>query len=335
MNLSEHISNLLFENNQVIIPGFGGFVCVKANATIHPVEHKFTPPSKEITFDQNLKENDNLLINYITQTENITESDAKKLISEFVLKTQNELKEGKKVQIKEIGFLFIDINGKIKLDFDKKFNYLIDSYGLSSFDSPAIQRKEVKEKMIEEAAAKIIVKKSKAGIWISIAAVVIIMVVLGIFKRDFITEYIATFNKHTEIEEIKSDTTKQTIVETEVVPDTIETIDTTEIDSVTEIIPDEIQNEPIEIAEEPQSENQSVKTKNYYIVAGCFSSLTKSEKYLNKLKDEGFEASIQGQTPKGLYRVCFDGYESQSEASKALNKLISGGKYNGWILKIK
>ncbi len=63
--------------------------------------------------------------------------------------------------------------------------------------------------------------------------------------------------------------------------------------------------------------------------------MSKAEKYLDKLKADGFEASIQGQTPKGLHRVCFNGYESANEASKALSELFSNGKYNGWILKIK
>ncbi|MBC8147881.1 MAG: SPOR domain-containing protein [Bacteroidetes bacterium] len=335
MSLAKYISNLLFQNDLVIIPEFGGFVCVKKNTTIHPVEHKFTPPLKEISFDQSIKENDNLLINHITQIENISESDAKNLISDFVLKTQHELKEGKKVQLKDIGFLFIDISGKIKLDFDKNQSYLMDSYGLSSFDSPAIQRKEVKEKMIEEAAEKLIVKKPKVGIWISIAAVILVIIIFGFLKRDSFTDYIASFSNDTKVEKENSNlTTDENIGNFEEPIDATETVAAAEIDSVEEVIPDEIQNESNEITEESKSENESAKTKKYYIVAGCFSSMANAEKYRNKLKEEGFEASIQGQTPKGLHRVCFNGYESQSEAFKALNKINSSGKNNGWILKI-
>ena len=271
MNLAEYISNLLYENDKVIIPDFGGFICIKKNASIHPVEHKFTPAFSDITFDQNIKQNDNLLLNHIIKTENITKTEAEKIVADFVNNTNKELKEGKRVQLKNIGFLFIDINAKIKLDYDKKLNYLKESYGLSSFNSPAIQRKEVKEKMIKEAAIESKPKKSKAPIWISIAAIIVILIVLGFLKQDLITDYIASFSKETEVEEVES--TAQNIennadIEEEVtVVDTIESVVSHENDSVEEIVSDE---NPTEEIEEIPTEVASTEIQNYYIVAGCF-----------------------------------------------------------------
>ncbi|MFC2111117.1 SPOR domain-containing protein [Bacteroidota bacterium] len=337
MNLAKHISNLLYENEKVIIPEFGGFISSITNTSIHPVDYKFTPPLKEISFNQNLKDNDNLLINHISKTENISEAEAAKQISDFVEKTNKELKEGKKVQLMKIGFLFIDINGTINLDFDKKENYHIDSYGLSSFNSPAIQRKEVIDNMIEKAAVKTKTKKSRIGLWISIAAVVIILLVFSFLKRDLITEYIASSKAENEQEKevtITISTERNTKIK-KAIHDTNENIAVTEIDTVEGIINNENQVDLPETMEEIPPEDFETETKKYYIVAGCFSSMIKAEKYLVKLKEDGFAASIKGQTPKGLYRVCFNGYEKQVDASKALAEINSNGQYSGWILKIK
>ena len=44
MKIEEHISELLFEHDCVIVPDFGGFVCNYAPARIDPVKHLFEPP---------------------------------------------------------------------------------------------------------------------------------------------------------------------------------------------------------------------------------------------------------------------------------------------------
>ena len=56
--IDKHINELLYNHDCVIVPEFGGFVTNYASAKIHPVQHTFTPPSKNIVFNKNLKNND-------------------------------------------------------------------------------------------------------------------------------------------------------------------------------------------------------------------------------------------------------------------------------------
>ena len=61
LRISSHIERLLFFNDCVIIPDFGGFVLQMHSAIVAPGEHIFRPPYKEIVFNPTLKHNDGLL----------------------------------------------------------------------------------------------------------------------------------------------------------------------------------------------------------------------------------------------------------------------------------
>ena len=51
MNVEKHIGELLYDHNCVIVPDLGGFVANYAPAKIHPTQHTFTPPTKNIVFN--------------------------------------------------------------------------------------------------------------------------------------------------------------------------------------------------------------------------------------------------------------------------------------------
>ena len=50
------VESLLFEFDCVILPGFGGFVAQKTNASIHPSGKFAYPASKTIAFNKNLNQ---------------------------------------------------------------------------------------------------------------------------------------------------------------------------------------------------------------------------------------------------------------------------------------
>ena len=60
--LSRHIEVLLFENDCVIIPNFGGFVTHYTPSKRDVKENLFIPPTRVIGFNDQLKLNDGLLV---------------------------------------------------------------------------------------------------------------------------------------------------------------------------------------------------------------------------------------------------------------------------------
>ena len=148
--VDKHISALLYDHDCVIVPELGGFVANYAPAKIHPVQHLFTPPSKNIVFNKNLKNNDGLLASHIAGTENKTYPEALKYIQHFVQDTGLQLKKGGRVTIAEVGTLFLDVERNIQFEPDTTVNHLPEAFGLPGFQSPAIKRETIGKRIEKE-----------------------------------------------------------------------------------------------------------------------------------------------------------------------------------------
>lgn len=142
MKLDNYIGDLLFKHDCVIVSDFGGFVANYKSASVHPVQHTFTPPSKQIAFNESLKNNDGLLANYISNRLLISYPDAVRLINEFVNTSNIKLAINNKLVIESVGELFYDYEKNLQFVPDEKINYLLDSFGLGAIQSPAIKREK-------------------------------------------------------------------------------------------------------------------------------------------------------------------------------------------------
>ncbi len=75
----------------------------------------------------------------------------------------------------------------------------------------------------------------------------------------------------------------------------------------------------------------SNESKKHYLVGGGFKSEENAEKYMLKIKENGFEGFLIGQ--KGsLYLVGIDSFDNEPDAQEALNKLVKENPgWNLWI----
>lgn len=140
---SHYISELLFTHDCVIVPSFGGFVCSYAPAKVHPAQHMFTPPSKQVFFNKHLQNNDGLLINAIATAVPCSFDEAQKDVHAFVNAVQQEIRQGNKVELPHLGTLSVDPEGNISFESAPDVNFLIGSFGLSSFQSMPIIREGI------------------------------------------------------------------------------------------------------------------------------------------------------------------------------------------------
>lgn len=133
MKIEEHVSELLFEHDCVIVPDFGGFVCNYSPARIDPVKHLFEPPAKRILFNKGLTRNDGLLAHHIAGKLRLPYSDALEAISEEVARCKETIEKEKRLTLEEIGLLYLDEKGNLLFQQDNKINYLQESFGLATF----------------------------------------------------------------------------------------------------------------------------------------------------------------------------------------------------------
>lgn len=150
MTINEHIIQLLYSYDCVIIPNFGGFVARYFPAEIQEGTYMFRPPSKRISFNARLKENDGLVAHYISQKEGISYQEAVQMIEISVRAWYRILESGNKITLEGIGKIYSDSEGNLQFTPSLEANFLTSSYGFGLFRSPAI----TEESMITQSIRK-------------------------------------------------------------------------------------------------------------------------------------------------------------------------------------
>src|SRR5699024_2389811 len=138
MRIENYISDLLYRYQCVIVPGFGAFLTQYQNAKLHSTTNAFYPPSKSVSFNEQLQSNDGLLASYMADVLKISFEEATKKLNFSVSQWKTALKNDEKIELSGIGNLWLSEEGKLLFQPSYHINYLTDSFGLSSFVSPAI-----------------------------------------------------------------------------------------------------------------------------------------------------------------------------------------------------
>lgn len=323
-NINKHISDLLCEHNCVIIPDFGGFVANYESAFIDSRTNHMFAPKKSIVFNRSLKNNDGLLVNEIAVGEGLTFKQAKKELDKYILNLNESLSLHKKVFIDEVGTLLLTSDDKVLFVQSNSRNHLLDSYGFTTIQYPAIQRTSVQERFEEK--IKHIDKAhlpSNKKPWLKAAAVLIPLLMvsaLGISNKDKIHSVYANLSPF--------GSSSSTVVEA------VETA-TTHLSSFDVESPTNNIEEAVLFFYEAKN-NMTTVVKNevpkHFIIAGAFSSERNANKMISKLQKSNFTSSkIVGKSKSGLYRVSYDGFVNSSDAILALRE-IKKTNPSAWLL---
>ncbi len=139
--LANYIQDLLYRYDSVIVPEFGGFITKNVSAKIDDKSNAFTPPSHELSFDDQLTENDDLLANYIASVDNISQESALNFIK-FEVDEWKEKLSKQDLELKNIGTFSLDAVGRIVFKAKENSELTAHSFGLSKIESPGILRSE-------------------------------------------------------------------------------------------------------------------------------------------------------------------------------------------------
>ena len=141
-SLENYISELLYIEDCIIVPDFGGFIVNDKSATINEKSGEITPPSKTILFNSQLVNNDGLLVNYIAKKENISNKECLANVLAISKKLKSKLFETKILRINKVGLLTIGSENNILFTQEKGYNYNLNSFGMRSVNSNKIDKKE-------------------------------------------------------------------------------------------------------------------------------------------------------------------------------------------------
>lgn len=371
MDISRHISDLLFEHECVIIPGFGGFVCSYSPANIHPVQHLFNPPSKALLFNPELKTNDGLLANQISVSLKITYNRAIEIIGEFVNETLETINSGSQITLETIGVIYADQEGNLQFKQDQKSNFLKESYGLTSFISPKINRNSHKithkpETQFADRKAKTNSKKQRI---LANVAFIIVPVLLTFGYFYFNTEvFDSRFqNKTSLVPDLTNEITSEKMA--------LPSFSNAGADEKTDVLKDDqkvinekllaLENtpsqnlvaEPVIIEKKagkteivPENKNSAVADKSvvptqkleqsttstgkkYYLIGGSFENVENADKLISRYSGKGYNPQIIGQASNGYYRVSINDYLYKEEAMTELRRIRVSEIPGAWVLR--
>jgi hypothetical protein len=329
MKVAFYISELLFANDCVIVPGFGGFVGNYASAKIHPVNHTFYPPSKTILFNSKLISDDGLLLHTISMGESISYEQAKQMVDEFTRECLHSLNEGKSVMLEKIGKIWKEDDGRYLFDPDTTVNYLEDSFGLPTFISPPVLRspmhKRLEKKFTDRRPKPASEIKNKKAYW---AAVVLVPVLL--LTGWILINPVSNFSESQQSGVISIARPGSVITELNADPDVALPANDMNL-SGSARVPD--QNNNPEIAPSQEKEKINISTTKFYVIGGAFKIRENADNMLAALRGEGYPAEDAGQNPAGLYMVSYFSSEDRSEALVNLATIRREKNPSAWMLK--
>ena len=128
--VEELIGDLLLRHNCVVIPSFGGFVAKKTSATIDYKNGVIYPPKKSVLFNRQLINNDGLLVAEFSSVNKVLYTEAEQAIALKTDEWNEKLRNGERITLDKVGYLFFDQEKNLCFEQDRFFNLLLESYGL-------------------------------------------------------------------------------------------------------------------------------------------------------------------------------------------------------------
>ena len=296
MSIFKDISHLLYYNDCVILPNFGAFVLKSKSAYIE--ENEFFPPSKYVSFNSMLKDNDGLLAKFISEERKISYKKSLKLISDEVKLLNEKLSEDLIFDTEYLGIF--ELKEKNTLIFNPDFSINFDSsvFGLNSF---------VRQPIIN-ISSKRAADKSQFDTNNLLRYAAIFISILGLSYFGYFN-----YNNYLNNEKLKNIAIAQ------------------------EKILENVQTATFNLGDLPPV-NVNVKApivkdnSTYYsVIAGAFRSRRNAEKHLNTLIVDGYQASYTTVNPKGLFRVAYARLKTRKEAAELILKIKTSGQ-DAWLL---
>ena len=332
IDIKQHIGQILYERDSLIIPDLGGFVSTYKSANIDHVQGMIHPPSKKLNFNKNLIINDGVLINCLQEALGVSVKEAKKSIEDFVNRTVEMLNNREIIVFPGVGRLYKDYENNIQFLQDNT-NYNTEVYGLPALQFYPILRARPSgylstDHTTQQPAVARSVSFRKAAISAMpflLIAVITIGAILFYNRQAANTDFTAAqilpvsenrLNKKpgehlSIIESLKDKVTAPAPVES------------TEPE-ITTPVPSGNQD--------TESATLSPQSKECVIIIGAFSKKAGVERRINEIVDLGYSVY---QDKKGkLTRVGIQfAYQNKNEIKEKLNAMRDNFDNRAWILK--
>ena len=303
MQLSKAINSLLYTNDCVTVPGFGSFIMNKFSSVYDEKNGKFYPPSRRVSFNSKIKNNDGLLANFISNEDGIDFSVAVKNIHNEVINWKKKLNKEPLV-LNNIGELSYNSDENIVFSPDLDSNHFLGSFGLPSIyykKQPDLVSTYNESTLKKYNDLKVNSSNSRVPDFVKYAAALVIIISTTFFLSKEYEEY---------------NIQNQLILEQENRQKTIQRVESAVFDfgSIPAI--------ELEIKVQPNK---------FHIIAGAFGVKSNADKLYNNLLSKGYNPTKLPLNDKGLIPISFDNFSNRKDAVIALRQLQMSENEDAWI----
>ena len=350
--VQNHIKELLFEQDCVVIPDFGGFVtnfdCAKINAT----NRFIAPPQKWLAFNALLKNDDGLLSNYIAKEENISLPQANLKVKTFVEDTKRYLRFDKSYAIEGLGTFSQNDEDRVLFQPKPANNFYSESFGMESLFlkksdtllnelQVVLQPNVVTNNSIQQVFASDdrepmaeVLEDEEVYAYQRGRFSKVLPVVYGIVGS------IMLFSAIYFLDNQKSNLGSLNPFQSQkIVPSIVKPVLKEDVAIVTSKFENEKEIKPIEETKvEPALEVKSTRAESnnrFFIITGSFGSKKNAKKLLNILKNKGFDNAeiMYPKRNEKLIKVSAGGFRNESDADQEALKVAEAINQATWIYK--
>ncbi len=314
MRAEHYIEQLLYRYHCVVMPDFGAFLAQSESAKINSATNTIHPPTKIVSFNEQLSKNDGLLVAHMAKANKLSYEEMLHEVELIVKDWKKRLKDGDELELFGIGKLWLNSDQRIQFQPENKINYLTSSFGLSSFAASPVRREVLKEEVeaLEEQIPFIITpekrQESSFRPLLKYAAIVLLALSTGFTGYRF-------YNKTLENQELARQEAQEQVAKY--------IQEATFFDS-----------NPLQLP----SFNLNVKKaqkESHHVIAGAFRVLENANKKVRVLQRKGYNALHLGVNRYGLHQVAYASFEDPKEALRFLKEIRRTESADAWLLSEK
>lgn len=137
---SRYVASLLYQHQQLSIPGLGSFELAHEPALVDQVQGQVGPPSKKVSFNANLVMDDGLLVAKVQEMEALDAVAADAWIREAVDAIKKKLERREIVELPGVGRFYRNFEQQLQFVADQQ-NFNPDAYGLQPVQAYPVSRR--------------------------------------------------------------------------------------------------------------------------------------------------------------------------------------------------
>ena len=363
IELNRHIEILLLTNDCVIVPDFGGFITHNVSARYDESDRSFLPPFRTLGFNPQLRMNDSVLVQSYVEAYDISYPEALRRIENEVAELKHQLEEEGQYTLEDLGELTVNQEGNYEFTPCESGILSPELYGLGGFNFKRLKDSVAEEVVMPKAAPQqattvalheqedqpsetaeeprlldftvsddddestISIKMSWVRNAVAVAAAVVafFFIATPVANSDLGTQTMSQLQHSILYKLIPQDTTLPAVE-----PVITETVDAKPV----------VAAEPVAVqkpaaADSKKSVAAPKPAVTYCIVVASQVKLSNAEKYVEKLKSNGYPHA-EVYISNNIVRVISAEFTSEAEAYRELNKMNMHEEfYEAWVYKKK